>query len=78
MAEHPMSEQAPEMLVYLRRIDAKVDRLVEDMREVKERLSILEEQQALSARTYASLSSRLDRIEIRLDRIERRLDLVES
>ena len=58
------------VLVYLRRIDEKVDALREDMREVKSRLGILESQ-------YASLSNRQDRMEMRLDRIERRLDLVE-
>ncbi len=57
-------------LVYLRRIDEKVDGLREDMREVKSRLGILESQ-------YASISNRIDRVEFRLDRIERRLDLVE-
>lgn len=40
------------VLTYLRRIDEKVDRLAEDMREVKSRLGILESQ-------YASLSNRL-------------------
>ena len=59
------------VLVCLRRIDGKVDRLSEDMREVKSRLGILEQQ-------YASLSRRVDRIEDRLERIERRLDLAES
>ncbi len=59
------------VLVYLRRLDEKVDRLADDMREVKARLGILEQQ-------YASVSSRIDRIEARLERIERRLDLQEA
>jgi hypothetical protein len=59
------------VLVYLRRIDEKVDRLIDDMREVKTRIGILEQQ-------YASLSNRVDRIEGRLDRIERRLDLQDA
>ena len=54
----------------LRRVDEKLDRLIEDNREIKTRLGFLEQQ-------YASLSSRMDRIEFRLDRIEKRLDLVE-
>ena len=58
------------MLRYLRRIDEKVDGLREDVREIKTRVGLLEQQ-------YASLSSRIDRIESRLDRIEKRLDLVE-
>ena len=59
------------VLVYLRRIDEKVDALRDDMQEVKTRLGILEQQ-------YASISNRVDRIERRLERIERRLDLIEA
>ena len=43
----------------------------EDMREVKTRLGILENQ-------YASMSSRLDRLDARVERIERRLDLADA
>ena len=67
MAEEPENL----ILVFLRRLDAKMDRLAEDLQEVKTRLGTLELQ-------YASVSRRVDRIEERLDRIERRLDLVES
>jgi predicted nuclease with TOPRIM domain len=59
------------LLVYLRRIDTKVDGLREDMREVGQRIGLLEGQ-------YASLSPRVDRIEDRLERIERRLDIAET
>jgi hypothetical protein len=52
-----------------RRDGAKLDRLLEDMREVKGRLGILESR-------YASLSNRLDRMDDRVGRIERRLDLL--
>jgi predicted nucleic acid-binding Zn-ribbon protein len=51
----------------LRCLDQKVDGLRDDMREVKTRIGILEQQ-------YTSLANRIDRIETRLDRIERRLD----
>jgi len=56
-------------LVYLRRIDEKVDRVIEDVRDIKFRVTNLEEGQAGILR--------LDRVNARLDRIERRLDLVE-
>lgn len=59
------------VLTYLRRIDEKVDRLAEDMREVKSRLGILESQ-------YASLSNRLDRLDERAGRLENRLGLTEA
>lgn len=58
------------VLVYLRRLNERLDALHEDNREIKTRLGILAQQ-------GASLSSRIDRIEFRLDRIEKRLDLVE-
>ncbi|WP_159725903.1 hypothetical protein [Methylosinus sp. Ce-a6] len=58
------------VLVYLRRLNERLDVLHDDNREIKTRLGILEQQ-------GASLSSRIDRIEFRLDRIEKRLDLVE-
>lgn len=59
------------LLTYLRRIDEKLDRVIEDVRELKTRVGILEQQ-------YASISTRMDRVENRLERIERRLDLVEA
>jgi predicted nucleic acid-binding Zn-ribbon protein len=53
----------------LKAIQGTLARIGDDMREVKERLGILEMQ-------YASLSRRVDKIEERLDRVERRMDLV--
>ena len=67
-----MSEE-PENLVlrHLRRIDEKLDRVLDDQTEVKQRLWALEA-------NGASLSRRLDRIDERVARIEKRLDLVET
>jgi len=56
-------------LLHLRAIDIKLDRLAEDVREIKTRVGILEQQ-------YASVSTRIDNIDARLDRIENRLDPV--
>jgi len=58
------------VLEHLRAIRSTVDRLSDDMQEVKGRLGILETQ-------YASISNRLDRIDERVHRIEKRLDLVD-
>ena len=55
------------VLVYLRRIDSKIDRLTDDMQDLKHRVI---------RGDMAAMSSRIDRIETRLDRIERRFDLV--
>ena len=65
-----MPEPGKLVLVYLRRIDDKVDRVIDDVRDIKFRVTNLDEGQAGTQR-------RLDRGEARLDRIERRLALAE-
>ena len=57
------------ILVYLRRLDVKMDVLSADMRDVKQHLTALEIQ-------YVSLATRLDRLDARMERVERRLDIV--
>ena len=66
------------ILVYLRRIDGKIDRLSDDVQDLKHRVISLEGQvrNASIRGDMAAMSLRMDRIETRLDRIERRLDLV--
>ncbi len=59
------------VLEHLRHIRAAVDDLRLDMKEVKTRLGILEQQ-------YASVSNRIDRVEDRLERIENRIGLVDA
>lgn len=56
------------MLVYLRRLDSKMDRLIDDVSDLKSRMTGVEE-------AVAGQSRRIDRVESRLDHIERRLDL---
>ena len=67
-------------LVFLRRLDTKMDRVIEDVADVKQRLTTLEIQVgqmvATEASHYAQTMLRIDRVEVRIDRIERRLDLV--
>ncbi|WP_309630114.1 hypothetical protein [Brevundimonas sp.] len=63
-----MSEPESLVLRYLRQIDQKVDRLVEDMRDMKVRMSSMEQNMTVVQR-------RLDRFDDRFDRIERRLEL---
>lgn len=58
-------------LIYLRRIDEKVDRLIDDVADVKARLTAVEE-------NLAGVHRRIDRLEVRVERIERRLDLTEA
>ncbi|MCU0829965.1 MAG: hypothetical protein MUC58_00340 [Rhizobiaceae bacterium] len=60
----------PESLILrqLRAMDAKLDRLLEDVSDLKVRATSVEE-------ALAGVNRRLDRVEQRVDRIERRLDL---
>jgi archaellum component FlaC len=71
------SEPDNPMLVFPRRIDAKVDRVIEDLRDLKVRATDVEERLAKVDLSIAGVNRRIDRVEARLDRIERRLDLVE-
>jgi tetrahydromethanopterin S-methyltransferase subunit G len=72
--------------VFLRRLDVKMDAVLDLVREHGYRLTTLEAQvgslAATTASQYANLNMRLDRLENRLenrlDRIERRLDLVDA
>ncbi len=59
------------VLVMLRRIDAKIDRISDDLRDLKVCATATEE-------AIAGVNRRLDRLEIRVERIEKRLDLVEA
>lgn len=59
------------VLDHLRSIRSTVERLSDDMQEVKGRLGALEQQ-------YAIISNRFDRLDDRVLRIEKRLDLVEA
>jgi hypothetical protein len=65
-----MPEPDNVVLVYLRRIDEKVGRVIDDVRDINFLVTNLEEGQA-------GIQRRLDRVEAPLDRIEPRLDLVD-
>ena len=60
------------VLIYLRRLDTKMDRLAEEMHDVKIRLTTVEE-------GLAGCNRRLDRVDRRrLERIERRDNIAEA
>ena len=65
------------VLVLLRRIDAKLDRVMSDVTNLKVRMSALEAESGYVRVGLAELNARMDRLDTRLDRIERRLDLTE-
>ena len=66
------------ILVYLRRIDEKIDRISDDIGDLRQRVTSLDEQAARIRGDMVAMSSRIDGIRQRLDRIERRFDLVGS
>ena len=65
--------RVPENLIleYLRRLDAGMQLLREDVGDLKRRLTGVEE-------GLAGVNRRLDRLDGRVERIERRLDLAEA
>jgi predicted nuclease with TOPRIM domain len=65
-----MTEVENLVLDHLRHIRGAVDSVREDIREIKGRLGILENQ-------YAHMSNRIDRLDARVERIEQRLELTE-
>ncbi len=80
-----MSDEGPESLVlrYLRAIDGKIDRIAEEMHDVKLRLTSVEEGLTGVRREITHLyeaqtrmQHTLDRHGDRLERIERRLELL--
>ena len=64
---------APDSLILqmLGCIDTKVDRLAEDIHDIKVRLTAVDE-------GLVGVQRRIDHLELRVDRIERRLDLVDQ
>ena len=66
------------MLALLRRIDAKLDRLTDDVQDLKHRMTSVERQLGDLRVDLARVSPRLDRLEVRIDRIERSLDIVSA
>jgi archaellum component FlaC len=58
------------VLMLLRRIDERTQRMAEDLQDLKVRVTHVEE-------GLAGVNRRMDRLEQRVERIERRLDLVE-
>ncbi len=60
----------------LRRLDAKTDRIIDDLGAIKRRLTSLEAAQALLHGGFAGQPARIDRIEQRLDQIELRLERI--
>jgi outer membrane murein-binding lipoprotein Lpp len=63
------------VLVYLRRLDEKMDRVLGDIQDLKHRVTSLERQAADMRVDMVAMSTCMNRIEMRLDRMECRSDL---
>jgi predicted nucleic acid-binding Zn-ribbon protein len=66
-----MAEMDNIVLEHLRHIRSAIDDIRDDIREILLGASNLENQ-------YATMSNRLDRMDLRIERIERRLDLTDA
>ena len=79
-----MSHQTPDNIVldflreHLGHVNSKLDRLTEDLSDIKRRVTSLETQVALLHTDFVGQSARLDHIEAHMERIERCLDPVEA
>lgn len=81
-----MTDSAENLIIeHLRHIRGRVDRIVEDMGDLKQRMSSLETAMvsvkrgvAAGDETDARQQTSLDRLLDRIERIERRLDLIGS
>lgn len=65
-------------LRYLRRLDDKLDRVLDKQDEHTRRIGALERNVASLMVSVADLSARMDGFDLRVARIERRLDLVDE
>jgi len=59
------------VLVLLRKIDERTERMADDLQDLKSRVTSVEE-------GLAGVNRRLDRLDSRVDRIERRLELTDA
>ena len=59
------------VLLMLRKIDQRTERMAEDLHDLKVRVTAVEE-------GLAGVNRRLDRLEIRVERIEKRLELSDA
>lgn len=74
-----MSEDVANLtLVFMRRLDERLDRLESDIGDIKLRVSATEEHLASMMMSIAGANSRMDKIDARLARVERRLDLTDA
>ena len=62
----------------LKRVNARLERMEDDVSDIKSRLSAVEAAVAQHSVQFAALNARMDRFDERMKRIERRLDLTDA
>ena len=62
----------------LKRMSARLERVEDDISDIKTRLGAVEAAVAQHSVQFAALNGRMDRFDERLKRIERRLDLTDA
>ena len=65
-------------LLFMRRLDQRLDRMESDIGDIKLRVTATEEHLASIMMSVAGLNSRMDKVDGRLGRVERRLDLTDA
>jgi hypothetical protein len=75
-----MAEEAPGtlMLVFLRRLDQRMERLEGGMADIKLRATAIAEHLASIMMSMAGANAGMDKIDARLARVARRLDLTDA
>lgn len=78
-----MSDQSDNLvLIFPRRLDARMDRVLEEVADLRQRMTALEIQVGSRVATkqshYAQVTLRMDRHETRLGGIERRLNIIDA
>ena len=62
----------------LKRVSIRLERMEDDISDIKSRLAVVEAAVAQHSVQFAALNARMDRFDERLKRIERRLDLTDA
>ena len=62
------------ILTYLVRLDERLDRIEEHVRDLRTRQTLSEESLGQISRAYAGIQTRLDKLDDRLERIESRVE----
>lgn len=74
-----MNDEAPNLVLeHLKHIRGAIDRMSQDMGDVKFRIGQLEQTTAHTAQTTSHILGRLDRIEQRLTTLETRAGLIDA